>query len=403
MSRPASAKFFRVFKLSKPNGKRHWKVEGRPTGKRERYYCVTEREANQTAIDLNSQIAAFGTQNALTDTERVMAGECIRLLASYGKNLYEAAHFFRDHLDRLATSVSAAALCERVGAEFERRLTSGEISGRHAESMRETLRKFERRFGTESVALLTAHEIKTWLAGLDLAVKTRNRHLGYVQNILNMAKSWGLLSTNPLDEVTPFNDPARNGRQVSVLSPEQLQKFLAALRPEFLPFFAVSAFTGLRRAEVERLDWSEVKLDRKLIDLPFAKSKNGKRKLIEIPENLVKILTPYVVGIPTNSDVALIRATSVLPPSPGLQIVMTEAAAKAGISPWPQNVLRHSFCSYAVALKGLTWTAGQADHSERMLREHYWEVVEKAEAERYFAIRSGLNAAPPFLVHVIDA
>ena len=65
---------------------------------------------------------------------------------------------------------------------------------------------------------------------------------------------------------------------------------------------------------------------------------------------------------------------------------MTEAAKIAGISPWPQNVLRHSFCSYAVALKGLTWTAGQADHSERMLREHYWEVVERETAERYFAL-----------------
>jgi integrase len=103
----------------------------------------------------------------------------------------------------------------------------------------------------------------------------------------------------------------------------------------------------LRRAEVERLDWSEVKLDRKLIDLPFAKSKNGKRKLIEIPENLTKILASY-----EKPD------GSVLPPSPGLQIIMTEAAKIADISPWPQNVLRHSFCSYAVAIKGLTWTAG---------------------------------------------
>jgi hypothetical protein len=45
--------------------------------------------------------------------------------------------------------------------------------------------------------------------------------------------------------------------------------------------------------------------------------------------------------------------------------------------------------SYAVALKDLTWTAGQADHAERMLREHYWETVEKTEAEKYWAIFPG--------------
>jgi integrase len=380
MPRPPSSKSFRVFRLSSPNGKKEWKIEGRPTGKRERYYFVTEKEAKAAARNLNDQIAAFGTRTSLTDTQRVMAAECIEMLRPYGKSLYDATHFLRDTLDRQAGSIATIDLCEHVRAEFERRLAAEEISERHAESMRETLRKFERRFGNESIALLTAHEIKTWLSGLDLAVKTRNRHLGYVQNVLGMAKTWGLLATNPLAEVDPFNDPARRGRQVSVLTPEQLQKFLAALRPEFLPFFALSAFTGLRRTEVERLDWNEVKLDRKLIDLPFGKSKNGKRKLIEIPENLVTILAKIVshdLGGP------------VLPPRPGLQIIMTEAAKIAGISPWPQNVLRHSFCSYAVALRGLIWTAGQADHSERMLREHYWETVERETAERYFSTCMG--------------
>jgi hypothetical protein len=49
---------------------------------------------------------------------------------------------------------------------------------------------------------------------------------------------------------------------------------------------------ALRRAEVERLAWSEIKLDRGLVDLPYTKSKNERRKLIQIPENLARILTP---------------------------------------------------------------------------------------------------------------
>src|SRR6516165_8029611 len=146
MPRPPSSKSFRVFKLSSPNGKKEWKIEGRPTGKRERYYFFTEKQAKRAAADLNNQIAAFGTQNTLSDTERVMAGECIRMLAPYGKSLYEAVHFYRDHLDRLASSVSVRALCERVGDEFERRLATGEISVRHATSMKETLKKFCLRF-----------------------------------------------------------------------------------------------------------------------------------------------------------------------------------------------------------------------------------------------------------------
>ena len=73
-------------------------------------------------------------------------------------------------------------------------------------------------------------------------------------------------------------------------------------------------------------------------------------------------------------------------PRKKLQLAFEKAAKAAGIAPWPQNALRHSFCSYAVALRGFEWTASQADHSVKMLRDHYWEVVTREDAERYFAI-----------------
>ena len=64
-----------------------------------------------------------------------------------------------------------------------------------------------------------------------------------------------------------------------------------------------------------------------------------------------------------------------------------ERREKAGIE-WPHSRLRHSFCSHAVALHGFTWTSLQADHSERVLRDHYREVVTKFEADAYFAIHA---------------
>ena len=69
-----------------------------------------------------------------------------------------------------------------------------------------------------------------------------------------------------------------------------------------------------------------------------------------------------------------------------LGVALTRASKAAAISPWPQNGLRHSFCCYAVALRGFEWTAAQADHSVQMLRRHYWEMVTRSEAERYWAI-----------------
>jgi integrase len=80
-------------------------------------------------------------------------------------------------------------------------------------------------------------------------------------------REWNLLEKNPLEEVAPFSDPTKDGGyEVSIFTPEELTKVLSTVTPDWLAIFSINAFTGLRRAEVERLDWSGIKLDRKLID-----------------------------------------------------------------------------------------------------------------------------------------
>ena len=61
------------------------------------------------------------------------------------------------------------------------------------------------------------------------------------------------------------------------------------------------------------------------------------------------------------------------------------------------GILRHSFCSYAVAIHGITWTAEQADHSEAMLKKHYREVVTKEDAKKYFSILVSNQHPSPLL------
>jgi integrase len=319
----------------------------------------------------------LGEDSATVDNALIaMALEGATALAPHGKTLRDAVSFYLSHLARLSESVPVCDFVGRVRSEFERRREAGESSVRHHTSMLETLKKLEERFADRQLATLTASEITTWLATLKLAIKTRNRHLGYLRNAFGLAVTkFKVLNANPLEKVDFFHDPARNGRKIEILTPEEMGKFLSALDPDWLPFFAICAFTGIRSDEVARLEWSEVKLDRLLIDLPFHKSKNGKRKLEEIPANLFAILSP------------LVRTEGPIKPSKKLSYAMTNARIAAGIDPWRQNCIRHSFCSYAVAMKGLDWTAMQADHSTRMLREHYLEVVTKEDSERYWAIR----------------
>jgi hypothetical protein len=64
MGRPVKTKLFEYQETS-VNGKAGFMIQGRPTGKRERYYFANEKDAKKAAADRNRQITAFGSQTAL--------------------------------------------------------------------------------------------------------------------------------------------------------------------------------------------------------------------------------------------------------------------------------------------------------------------------------------------------
>jgi len=351
-----------------------WFITGYPEGKRKKFWFKTEKEAKTAANERNAEITATGTQDQLPYTLRITALEGAKELEPFGKSLADAVSFYLTHLKRTRASITVSELCDRVSEEFERRLKAGEASPRHFTSMKETVKRFRTKFADAPIKALEGNEIKGWLAQEPLAIKTRNRHLGYVKNIFAMAKEWKLIVENPFEGVGAFNNPKKE--KIEILTPEEMSRFLFALDRDWLAFFAISAFTGLRSDEVSRLDWNEIKFERSIIDLPPSKSKNGRRKLEEISANLLAILSPFV------------RAEGpVKPAHKKLSHARSKASHVSGIVPWKQNCLRHSFCSYGVAAKGLEWTAIQADHDIKMLKKHYLEMVTKEDAAKYWAIR----------------
>jgi integrase len=366
---------FRVGKSEIGNGNKKWFIVGRPNGKRQRAWFKTKEQAEAEAEERNHKIRQFGESVVSVDPALLSeATEVQTLLKSYGKTIRDAGAFYLAHLKRVNASCSVNELVDRVLAEYTRRLEAGEIGQHRSVDMRSTLKRFQAHFGDANMATLTGGQIKDWLAGMDeLTPRTRNNRMVDLHAAFVTAKTWNLIAENPLADIPKFN--VSKPPKIGILTPQQLSAFLNVVDTKFIPFFTINAFTGLRRAEVERLDWSEIKLDRRLIDLPPAKSKNKRRKLVDIPENLAAWLTPQA------------KTEGSIMPRAKVQVAMANAVEKAGIK-WPHNCLRHSFCSHAVALHGFTWTRLQADHSERVLRDHYREVVTKFEADAYFAVHA---------------
>ncbi len=107
-----------------------------------------------------------------------------------------------------------------------------------------------------------------------------------------------------------------------------------------LAWLAIGSLTGIRTdGEIFRTNWEFFKWDQRQIDLPREVTKNNERRLVPICDRLFDLLQPLrrdsgpVISLkkPEDETTRLQRATGI---------------------PWRRNALRHSFCSYRVAI---TW------------------------------------------------
>jgi integrase len=152
-------------------------------------------------------------------------------------------------------------------------------------------------------------------------------------------------------------------------------RLLESAAPQLVPYIAIGAFAGLRRAELERLDRREVDLQAGLIEVTAKKAKSARRRFVRIQANLAKWLQPYAQ-----------LSDNVTPPK--YRELLDAAREAAGIEQWPHNALRHSFASYHLAhFNDAAALALELGHTNsNLVFHHYRQLVKPKQPERYWKI-----------------
>lgn len=293
-------------------------------------------------------------------------------LAEYGHTINDAVNFFVDHLEsvrRCKTTVTELAV-----EVIEAKRRDGR-SDAYLDDLRKRLSRFCQDFGDRPIASVTIEEIDNWLRNLPLSPKSRANYRANVGVVFSYAKQRRMLDLNPVEFTAkpklPDNPP-------EIFTVDELRALLDTARrlePDVVPMIAIGAFAGLRDAEIRRLDWSEVRLDRQFIEVKSKKAKSAKRRIVPMQPNLIAWLRPYsgkhgkVVPGAARGKVERVRK-------------------KAGLTKWPNNGLRHSFASYRLAAThDAPRTSSELGHtSPQMLFNTYREVVTPDEAARYWQI-----------------
>ena len=159
-----------------------------------------------------------------------------------------------------------------------------------------------------------------------------------------------------------------------IFTTDQMVSLLSIATPNIIPLITLGAFAGLRPAEIGRLDWSAVDLNRKIIQLRAGQAKTASRRIVPVSDNLVEWLSPHV-GKGKIVDSYRVEQER-------------RAIAKLLDFKWPRNVLRHSFISYRIALvKSAGQVALEAGNSQEIIFKHYRELATEEQATAWFNIR----------------
>src|SRR6202011_383775 len=301
----------------------------RPFGKG-RMFFKTRAEANAERLRQLTALDRHGREALALPAHEV--SEFIKArkrLADYGKSVCDAADFLIHHLEKIRRcKITVAQLADEVIVAKR----SDRMSAVYLADLRKRLTHFCRDFGDRPIASLTVEEIDNWLRALPLSPKSRANYRANVGVLFSYAARRRMIDSNPVLHTAkpklPDNPP-------EIFKVDELRTLLEAAQrsaPDVLPMLAIGAFSGLRDAEIRRLDWSEVDLVRGHVEVKAAKAKSARRRIIPMQPNLLAWLQPYS-GL----------SGQVVPS--GARKKLDRVRSAAGLTKWPKNGLRHSFAS----------------------------------------------------------
>lgn len=260
--------------------------------------------------------------------------------------------------------------------------TNRKASARYVEDLKGRLGTLATKFSVNVDAVTTA-DIQQWLDGMDAAPRTIRNCRNTASGLFKFAEARGYIGKgdNPVTGTEKIK--TKNAEAIEIYTPDEIGRLLAAAPDTFKPVLAIQAFAGLRSAEAMRLDWKNIKLDRKHIEITAANAKTASRRIVPILPNLTAWLKKSAK-----------KSGKLFPSSRAYfhelqrEVSKRTKTDKLDAVAWKHNALRHSFISYRVAsIQNVAQVALEAGNSPAMIFSHYRELVTADDAKKWFSIQ----------------
>ena len=355
-----------------------------PTSKRQQLFFASKAEASTVCEQLKARKDNFGSSlTALTSARIAEAAEAYNLLEGRNISLLTAVRAHLGIEDQRSVSIPFRELCTLYIESKRGR------NGRHLASMRRTVNRLPS-LHDRLVSDISHRDLEPLLN--EIALGGRNFVMRHLKAFFNYGIKRGHLINNPISRLDFVES---SPKEVEIVSPENVAKILeTALENDLglVPYLVLGFFCGIRPVgELTLLQWSDVDFQNRSVTIRSTISKTKRRRFPEISENAVAWLEAY------RERGGRCEGPIVTCSERVLYTRRQRNQEAAGITHWPNSAMRHSYCSYWLAMhKDINKLVLQSGHtSVDTMWRHYHRGTTEAEAKKFWGIMPPSNAILP--------
>jgi integrase len=303
---------------------------------------------------------------------RTEAARCLELLRPYpDASLTQAVQYFVEKVLRYRQS----PVVNDIVAKLINEKSKANRRERTLDNLRSRWGRFAADFGDRQLGTITEAECSAWLDKVGTSPANRHNYRRAVMQLYRAAIRRRWCSTNTMHDATERVE--LDEKPVGILTVAQCAKLLeCADQFGLLAYVVIGLFCGVRREELERLQWDAVKLPQRLITIGADVAKLRRQRHVTINDTAAA----WLAGI--------VKKTGPVVDPVDFRKRFDAWRKKAGIRRWPDNGLRHTFGSIHLATgKDEVRTAHEMGNSPSMVHRHYKSLLTEAEAARYWSLR----------------
>lgn len=253
-------------------------------------------------------------------------------------------------------------------------LVAKKVSGlrpKYINSLRQYLTQFGKGREQTPIHEIGAVEIERWFSERSEALSTRASNIGRLSALFSYHVRKGVLKENPVKRLERIRV---DRRAPFVLTPHQAKQLLATCPETCKPYLILGLFAGVRPDEILKLKWDDICFDTQTVAINDAKTR--RRRIVPLEPKAATLLSQ-----------CRLKRGPVAPSNSTVRRWKRRARIALGLRSWPQDLLRHSFGSYALALHQDAGKVSTAmGNSSAILLTHYHEPIKQADCKEFWNI-----------------